>query len=141
MNGTDSGPGNLPHAVFLGYRAKRYWPIPKGHSLEYGRQSHTGFFSPAAEVCSVSGCIAGHPARWFDEPFAPPVLNRAGCTDTAVAARERVPKADRPACRIFAYRAIPAVFDKTSPTPGVVSAEALCEAYVHLADLPPEQNL
>lgn len=137
MSHTDS---KLPRPVFLGYCGKRYWPIPRGHSLECGHQSHLGFFSPAEEVCSVSGCIAGYPPGWFDDPFDPPVLNRAGCTNTAAAARERVPEPERPAYRIFAYQAIPAVFDKAAP-PLEAAAAALFETYSYLAELPPEQDL
>lgn len=127
MSDTDS---KLPQPVFLGYCAKRYGPLPKYHD-----------WGVAEEVCSASGCIAGRPPGWFDDLFEPPVLNRAGCTNTAAAARERVPEPDRPAYRIFAYRAIPAVFDKASPSPEVIGAEALFEAYNYLAELPPEQDL
>jgi len=128
MNDTGSGAGNLPPAVFLGYCAKRYGPLPKDHD-----------WGVAAEVCSASGCIAGHPPGWFDDPFEPPVLNRAGCTNTASAARERVPEPERPAYRIFAYRAMPAVFDKADLTP--VTTKALFEEYNYLAELPEESDL
>jgi hypothetical protein len=130
MSDTDSDPGKLPRAVFLGYCAKRFGPLPEHHD-----------WGEATEVCSASGCIAGRPPKWFDDPFGPPVLNRAGCTNTAAAARERVPEPERAAYRIFAYRAIPAVFDKTGPTPKVAEEEELFEACSYLAELPSEQDL
>jgi hypothetical protein len=130
MSDTDSSARKLPRAVFLGYCAKRHGPIDECHD-----------WGGVAEVCSASGCIAGRPPDWFADPFKPPSLNRAGCTNTAAAARERVPEPERPAYRIFAYRAIPAVFGKVGTIPEVVAVEALFAAYGWLAELPPEQDL
>jgi hypothetical protein len=93
------------------------------------------------EVCSASGCIAASPLGWFGDPIAPPELNRAGCTDTRTAARERVPEPERAAYRIHAYRAIPAVFGKADPTPEVVGVNTLFDAFSDLAELPPEPEL
>jgi hypothetical protein len=130
MTDARSDTRTFPPAVFLGYCAKRYGPLPEHHD-----------WGVATEVCSTSGCIAGHAPAWFDDPFKPPVLNRAGCTNTAAAARERVPELKRFAYRIFAYRAIPMVFDKAPCTLEVVSTDALFVAYSYLADLPSEQAL
>jgi hypothetical protein len=52
-----------------------------------------------------------------------------------------VPEPERAAYRIFAYRAIPAVFDKAGPTPKVTAAEELFEAYHYLTESPPEPDL
>jgi len=130
VSDTESSPRKLPRAVFLGYCAKGYGPISELHD-----------WGGVAEVCSASGCIAGFPPNWSDHLFEPPCLNRAGCTDTAAAARERVPEPERPAYRIFAYRAIPAVFGKADPTPEVVAPGALFEPYNYLPGLPPEPDL
>lgn len=130
MSDTDFCPSELPPAAFLGYRGKRHGPLPEHH--DWGN---------VAEICSTSGCIARHPPEWFDDPFEPPELNRAGCTDTAAAARERLPEAERLAYRIFAYRAIPVVFGKAGTVPEVVAVEALFPFYRYLAELPPEPDL
>lgn len=116
-----------PASVFLGYRVKQAGPLPE----YFGWQG-----SPLPEVCSASGCIARHATGWFEDLFERPGLNRAACTATAAEAWERAQESERPTLRLFAYRAIPLLFDKQQPDPVPLATDELFSFYHYLDDLP-----
>lgn len=90
----------LPDPIFLGFCAKRSarLPFPSAPAT-----AHIG------EVASVAACIAARPPAWIDRWD----FNHAWCWNDAAAAWACIPASDQAAYVLYAYRAVPAVFDTT----------------------------
>jgi hypothetical protein len=113
-----------PKRILLGYVAKHCWPTPDG---PWGR---------ATEVCSVSGCLAGWPQSWQNDPFSDPKLNRADCVNRVDLVLARLTQAERSTHRIYAYAAMPAVFHDSDCT--LLAPDQLFEQLDWCGPLPDE---
>lgn len=119
-----------PAPIFLGFCLKRFVPASAGWSemwaADWTRAVH--------EVCSASECIAERPPAWVERWD----FNRASCWNTEAAALACVPAAERDTYRLYAYRAIPLVFDSSGRPTELPPAELFTP---NLPALPPEPGL
>jgi hypothetical protein len=85
----------LPDFVFLGFCAKRTVTAP--------------FAVPVREIASVSSCLSNRPDKWANRWD----FNRATCWNTEADAWACVPEQSKGAFRMYAYRLLPLLFDKS----------------------------
>src|SRR5207253_2928440 len=83
----------------LGFCLKEYWPVPGGEN--------DCNWKPIREVCSAGDCIASRPEGWIERWD----WNRASCWDEEAAARACVAPEEAKNYRLYAFRAVPVVFD------------------------------
>jgi len=101
--------------TLIGYFPKRRTPKPEMMNAPRVR-----------EICSVSGCVAEPPDRWIDRW----THNAHWVYNSFADATHVIPEDDRDAFDIYAYRLLPAVFERgterqaTVPTSGVEALPA-----------------
>ena len=89
---------------------------------------------PITKVCSAGDCIASRPEGWIERWD----FNRASCWDDEASALACVAPEQRENYRLYAFRAIPLVFDR-SGVPTTQQPEELF--YTDMPVLPPEPDL
>jgi len=119
-----------PAPVFLGFLLKERWSLLDGKHEAWHNSNHERL----AEICSTGDCNLKRPDGWIQRWD----FNRASCWNTIAGAEACAPEGERDRYVLYAYRAVPIVFDNEGD-PCEISPDELFD--IGLPPLPPEPDM